>query len=147
MMALHLRQSRRGRILQGQRLRAMSIRFGRPPFSRARTEKAERELIAGKGGAGSGTTCRHIGASASRLKSAIECGGSYRLMGDRYGWLRGFAGRIWKPGIGEIRIDGSKQVLRDKYGNRLGEYDRTPTDARQVRKLRGQGNLLITLLR
>jgi hypothetical protein len=25
--------------------------------------------------------------------------------------------------IGEVRIDGSKQVLRDKYGNLLGSYD------------------------
>ena len=25
--------------------------------------------------------------------------------------------------IGEIEINGSKRVLPDKYGNRLGEYD------------------------
>jgi DNA invertase Pin-like site-specific DNA recombinase len=50
MMALHLRQSRRDRILRGQAAaRAASIRFGRPPIARAKMVKAERELAAGKG--------------------------------------------------------------------------------------------------
>ena len=42
MMALHLRQSRRDRILRGQAAaRSLSIRFGRPPIPTAKIEKAK----------------------------------------------------------------------------------------------------------
>jgi DNA invertase Pin-like site-specific DNA recombinase len=50
MLALHLRQSRRDRILRGQAAaRSLSIRFGRPPVPTAQVEKAKRLLEMGKG--------------------------------------------------------------------------------------------------
>jgi DNA invertase Pin-like site-specific DNA recombinase len=50
MMALHLRQSRRDRILRGQAAaRSLSIRFGRPPIPTAKVEKAKRLLAMGTG--------------------------------------------------------------------------------------------------
>jgi DNA invertase Pin-like site-specific DNA recombinase len=50
MMALHVRQGRRDRILRGQAAaRALSIRFGRPPISTAKIEKAKHLLEQGKG--------------------------------------------------------------------------------------------------
>jgi DNA invertase Pin-like site-specific DNA recombinase len=50
MMALHLRQSRRDRILRGQAAaRSLSIRFGRPPVPTAKIEKAKQFLAMGKG--------------------------------------------------------------------------------------------------
>ena len=50
MMALHLRQSRRDKILRGQAAaRAASVRFGRPPIPAAKVEKARHGLAAGKG--------------------------------------------------------------------------------------------------
>jgi DNA invertase Pin-like site-specific DNA recombinase len=50
MMALHLRQSRRDRILRGQAAaRSLSIRFGRPPIPTAKVEKAKHLLEQGKG--------------------------------------------------------------------------------------------------
>ena len=73
MMALHLRQSRRGRILQGLAAsRAMSIPCGRPRLSRARTEKAERELAAGKGVREAARLAGISAASVSRLKNAMS---------------------------------------------------------------------------
>jgi DNA invertase Pin-like site-specific DNA recombinase len=73
MMALHLRQSRRGKILQGlASSRAMSIPCGRPRISRARTEKAERELAAGKGVREAARVAGISAASASRLKNAMS---------------------------------------------------------------------------
>jgi len=73
LMALHLRQSRRGRILQGLAAsRAMSIPCGRPRISRARTEKAERELAAGKGVREAARAAGISAASASRLKNAMS---------------------------------------------------------------------------
>jgi DNA invertase Pin-like site-specific DNA recombinase len=72
MMALHLRQSRRDRILRGQAAaRSLSIRFGRPPIAKAKVEKARMALAAGKGVR---EAARHAGisaASASRLKTAL----------------------------------------------------------------------------
>jgi DNA invertase Pin-like site-specific DNA recombinase len=50
MMALHLRQSRRDRILRGQAAaRSLSIRFGRPPIGAAKIAKAKTFLAMGKG--------------------------------------------------------------------------------------------------
>jgi DNA invertase Pin-like site-specific DNA recombinase len=50
MMALHLRQGRRDRILRGQAAaRSLSIRFGRPPIPTAKVEKAKALLTTGKG--------------------------------------------------------------------------------------------------
>ena len=72
MMALHLRQSRRERILRGQAAaREASVRFGRPPISASKVERAKLGLAAGKG-------VRHVArltglspASCSRIKSAL----------------------------------------------------------------------------
>jgi DNA invertase Pin-like site-specific DNA recombinase len=73
MMALHLRQARRGRILQGLAAsRAMSIPCGRPRISRARTEKAKRELAAGKGVREAARIAGISAASVSRLKNAMS---------------------------------------------------------------------------
>jgi DNA invertase Pin-like site-specific DNA recombinase len=50
LMALHVRQSRRDRILRGQAAaRSLSIRFGRPPIPAAKVEKAKTFLAMGKG--------------------------------------------------------------------------------------------------
>ena len=50
LMAFHLRQSRRDRILRGQAAaRSLSIRFGRPPIPTAKIEKAKQFLAMGKG--------------------------------------------------------------------------------------------------
>ena len=49
MMALHLRQNRRSRILQGQAsARNLQVRFGRPPISVPKLEKAKTFLATGK---------------------------------------------------------------------------------------------------
>jgi DNA invertase Pin-like site-specific DNA recombinase len=73
MFSLHLRQSRRGRILQGLAAsRAMSIPCGRPRLSRARTEKAERELAAGRGVREVARLAGISAASVSRLKN-LKC--------------------------------------------------------------------------
>ena len=50
--------------------------------------------------------------------------------------------------IGEIQTVGSKQILRDRSGNRLGEYDaRNNRTADQYGRFVGSGNLLVSLLR
>jgi DNA invertase Pin-like site-specific DNA recombinase len=73
MMALHVRQTRRGKILRGQAAaRALSIRFGRPPISQARQEKARRELTAGKGVREAARIAGISAASVSRLKNAMS---------------------------------------------------------------------------
>ena len=72
MMALHLRQSRRDRILRGQAAaRAASIQFGRPPIARAEVARAERESAAGKGVRQVARLAGISAASVSRLKSAM----------------------------------------------------------------------------
>jgi DNA invertase Pin-like site-specific DNA recombinase len=49
MMAHHVRQARRDRILRGQaEARAAMVRFGRPPIPMARVERAKQGLAAGK---------------------------------------------------------------------------------------------------
>jgi DNA invertase Pin-like site-specific DNA recombinase len=71
MLAYHLRQMRRDRILRGQAAaRVASVRFGRPPIPVIRVEKAKRELSSGK-------SVRHVArlagisaASVSRLKKS-----------------------------------------------------------------------------
>ena len=50
--------------------------------------------------------------------------------------------------IGEIRIDGSKQTLRDKHFNPLGSYDaHTDMTRDKYGNPVGRGNLLTTLLK
>jgi DNA invertase Pin-like site-specific DNA recombinase len=73
MMAVHLRQSRRDRILRGQAAaRALSIKFGRPPISLPKVERAKRGLAAGKGVR---EIARMVGispASVCRIKNAMS---------------------------------------------------------------------------
>jgi DNA invertase Pin-like site-specific DNA recombinase len=72
MLALHLRQSRRDRILRGQAAaRSLSIRFGRPPIARAKVERAKHELAVGKGVREAARAAGISAASASRLKNAM----------------------------------------------------------------------------
>jgi DNA invertase Pin-like site-specific DNA recombinase len=72
MMALHLRQSRRDRILRGQAAaRSLSIRFGRPPIAKAGVERARIALASGKGVRQAARLAGISAASASRLKSAL----------------------------------------------------------------------------
>ena len=50
--------------------------------------------------------------------------------------------------IGEIRIEGSKQTLWDKHYNRLGSYDSHDDWTRdKYGNFVGRGNLLVTLLK
>jgi DNA invertase Pin-like site-specific DNA recombinase len=48
MLAFHLRQMRRDRIMRGQAAVRGVVRFGRPPISATRVEKAKHELTNGK---------------------------------------------------------------------------------------------------
>jgi DNA invertase Pin-like site-specific DNA recombinase len=71
MMAHHLRQSRRNRILCGQAAaRAASVRFGRPPIAITKVEKAKQGLAAGKGVRQVARLAGISAASVSRIKSA-----------------------------------------------------------------------------
>jgi DNA invertase Pin-like site-specific DNA recombinase len=73
MMSLHVRQTRRDRILRGQAAaRALSIKFGRPPISLAKVEKAKRELAAGRGVREAARLAGISAASASRLKNSMS---------------------------------------------------------------------------
>jgi DNA invertase Pin-like site-specific DNA recombinase len=73
MLALHLRQSRRDRILRGQAAaRNLSIRFGRPPIAKAKVEKAKRELAAGRGVREAARLAGISAASVSRLKNSMN---------------------------------------------------------------------------
>jgi DNA invertase Pin-like site-specific DNA recombinase len=72
MMAQHLRQSRRDRILRGQAAaRAASVRFGRPPIPEVKVEKAKHFLISGKGVRTAARLAGISAASASRLKATL----------------------------------------------------------------------------
>ena len=72
MMAFHLRQTLRDRILRGQAAaRSLSIRFGRPPIAKAKVEKARIALAAGKGVRQAARFAGISAASVSRLKSAL----------------------------------------------------------------------------
>jgi len=73
MMAFHLRQSRRDRILRGQAAaRSASVRFGRPPIPTTKVEKAKQLLAAGKGVREAGRLAGISPASVSRLKGSRE---------------------------------------------------------------------------
>ena len=73
MMAFHLRQNRRARILQGQAsARNLQVRFGRPPILTTKVEKAKAFLATGKS---LREVARLAGISSSavgRLKNAME---------------------------------------------------------------------------
>jgi DNA invertase Pin-like site-specific DNA recombinase len=73
MMAFHLRQSRRDKILRGQAAaRSASVRFGRPPIPSTKIEMAKQLLREGKGTRQVGRLAGISAASASRLKGAME---------------------------------------------------------------------------
>jgi DNA invertase Pin-like site-specific DNA recombinase len=73
MMAHHLRQSRRDRILRGQAAaRALSIRFGRPPIAKPKVEKAKQFLASGKGVRQVAKMAGISPASASRIKTSMN---------------------------------------------------------------------------
>jgi DNA invertase Pin-like site-specific DNA recombinase len=70
MMTLHVLQTRRDRILRGQAAAlALSIRFGRPPISQRKIERAKQELSAGKGVREAARLAGISAASVSRLKN------------------------------------------------------------------------------
>jgi DNA invertase Pin-like site-specific DNA recombinase len=72
MMELHLRQSRRDRILCGQvAARTANVRFGRPPISASKVEKARHALAAGKGVRQVARMAGISAASCSRIKTAL----------------------------------------------------------------------------
>jgi DNA invertase Pin-like site-specific DNA recombinase len=73
MMALHLRQSRRDKILRGQSAaRALSIRFGRPPIAKPKIEKAKQFLASGKGVRQVAKMAGISPASVSRIKMSMS---------------------------------------------------------------------------
>jgi DNA invertase Pin-like site-specific DNA recombinase len=73
MMAFHLRQSRRDKIIRGQNAaRIASVRFGRPPIPLSRMEKATQLLGEGKGVRQVARLAGISAASASRLKGSLE---------------------------------------------------------------------------
>jgi DNA invertase Pin-like site-specific DNA recombinase len=73
MMASHLRQSRRDRILRGQAAaRSLSIRFGRPPLTKPKVEKAKQFLAAGKGVREIARLAGISPASVSRIKTSMN---------------------------------------------------------------------------
>jgi DNA invertase Pin-like site-specific DNA recombinase len=73
LMVHHLRQSRRDRIMRGQATaRALSIKFGRPVIPTTKTEKAKRELAAGKGVRQVARMAGISPASVSRIKTSMN---------------------------------------------------------------------------
>ena len=73
LLALHIRQGRRDRILRGQAAaRALSIRFGRPPIAKQKVEKAKQFLAAGKGVREIARLAGISPASAFRIKTSMN---------------------------------------------------------------------------
>jgi DNA invertase Pin-like site-specific DNA recombinase len=73
MLAFHVRQARRDKILRGQAAaRDASVRFGRPPIPTVKVEKARQALASGKGVRQAARAAGISPASVSRLKSGIE---------------------------------------------------------------------------
>jgi DNA invertase Pin-like site-specific DNA recombinase len=72
MMSLHLRQSRRDKILRGQSAaRSLSIKFGRPPLSAPKVERAKQFLASGKGVRQVARMAGISPASVSRIKTSM----------------------------------------------------------------------------
>lgn len=79
LLAQHIRQGRRDRILRGQAAaRAMDIRFGRPPLGKSKVEKAKLELTAGKGVRQVARLAGISPAAVSRIKTSINLEASAR---------------------------------------------------------------------
>jgi DNA invertase Pin-like site-specific DNA recombinase len=73
LMAFHLRQSRRDRILRGQAAaREASVKFGRPPIPTTKVEKAKQGLTSGKGVREVARLAGISATSVSRLKASME---------------------------------------------------------------------------
>ena len=73
LLAGHIRQGHRDRILRGQAAaRALSIRFGRPPLGKSKVEKAKQFLSAGKGVREVARLAGISAASCSRLKHSMR---------------------------------------------------------------------------
>jgi DNA invertase Pin-like site-specific DNA recombinase len=73
LLALHIRQGHRERILHGQAAaRALSIRFGRPPLGKSKVEKAKQFLSAGKGVREVARLAGISAAACSRLKNSLR---------------------------------------------------------------------------
>jgi DNA invertase Pin-like site-specific DNA recombinase len=73
LLAYHLRQSRRDRILRGQAAaRALSIRFGRPPIAKPKVEKTKQFLASGKGVREIARMAGISPASVSRIKTSMN---------------------------------------------------------------------------
>jgi DNA invertase Pin-like site-specific DNA recombinase len=71
MMAYHLRQSRRDRILRGQAAVKGIVRFGRPPIPATKAEKAKKALMIGKGVREAARLAGISAASVSRMKNMV----------------------------------------------------------------------------
>ena len=73
LLALHIRQGHRDRVLRGQAAaRALSIRFGRPPLGKSKVEKAKQFLSAGKGVREVARLAGISAAACSRLKNSLR---------------------------------------------------------------------------
>jgi DNA invertase Pin-like site-specific DNA recombinase len=73
LMAFHLRQMRRDRILTGQAAaRSAFVRFGRPPIPGAKVEKAKQLLASGKGVRAVARLAGISAASVSRVKASVK---------------------------------------------------------------------------
>jgi DNA invertase Pin-like site-specific DNA recombinase len=72
LMAFHLRQSRRDRILRGQAAVRGTVRFGRPPIHPAKIAKAKQGLASGKGLREVARLAGISAASVGRLKASME---------------------------------------------------------------------------
>jgi DNA invertase Pin-like site-specific DNA recombinase len=72
MMAFHLRQSRRDKILRGQAAVKGIARFGRPPIPATKAEKAKKALMTGKGVREAARLAGISAASVSRMKHLVE---------------------------------------------------------------------------
>jgi DNA invertase Pin-like site-specific DNA recombinase len=71
MMAYHLRQSRRDRILRGQAAVRGLVRFGRPPIPTTKVEKAKKALMTGKGVRETARLAGISAASVSRMRNMV----------------------------------------------------------------------------
>jgi DNA invertase Pin-like site-specific DNA recombinase len=71
MLAFHLHQTRRDRILRGQAAVRGLVRFGRPPIAKAKVMRAKQELAAGKGVRQVARLAGISAASVSRLKNSM----------------------------------------------------------------------------
>jgi DNA invertase Pin-like site-specific DNA recombinase len=71
MLAFHLRQARRGRILRGLAAVRGIVRFGRPPIPATKVEKAKKALMTGKGVREAARLAGISAASVSRMKQLV----------------------------------------------------------------------------